>query len=124
MVTQRFWRKKRDAEEDDEEDSGNEGCQIVMKVVDGETIWRLQRDAKEDDEEDSDDEGFQIFVKMLDGKTITLDVSKHDTTGVIKSLIQEKEGIPMDQQCLIYADMQLELGLMLLDYNIKKESTL
>ena len=130
MVSQRFWRKTRDAVEDDEEDSGNEGCQIVMKVVDGETIWRLQRDAKEDDEEgsdeeDSDDEGFQILVEMLDGgKTITLDVSKHDTTGVVKSLIQKKEGIPTDQQCLIYAGMQLEHGLMLLDYNITKESTL
>ena len=63
-------------------------------------------------------------MKMLDGKTITLNVSKHDTIGVIKSLIQEQEGIPMDQQRLIYADMQLELGLMLLDYNIEKESTL
>ena len=125
MVIQRFWRKKRDAEEDDEDDSGNEGCQIVMKVVDGETIWRLQRDAKEDDEEGSDDEGFQIFVEMLDGgKTITLDVSKHDTTGVVKSLILKKEGIPTDQQCLIYAGMQLEHGMMLLDYNITKESTL
>ena len=70
------------------------------------------------------EEDFQVFVKMPDGKTITLDVSKHDTTGVIKSLIQEKEGIPTDRQRLIYADMQLELGLMLLDYNIEKESTL
>jgi len=88
-------------------------------------FWRKKRDAEEDDEEDSDEEDFQIFVEMLDGgKTITLDVSKHDTTGVVKSLIQKKEGIPTDQQCLIYADMQLEHGLMLLDYNITKESTL
>ena len=88
-------------------------------------FWRQKRAAEEDDEEDSDDEDFQIFVEMLGGgKTITLDVSKHDTTGVVKSLIQEKEGIPTDQQCLIYADMQLEHGMMLLDYNITKESTL
>ena len=66
----------------------------------------------------------QVFVKMPDGKTITLDVSKHDTTGVIKALIHHKEGIPMDRQCLIFADLQLELGLMLLDYDIKKETTL
>jgi hypothetical protein len=88
--------------------------------------WRKKLAAKKKPaaKEDSDDEDFQLFVKMQDGKTITLDVSKHDTTGAIKSLIQEKEGIPTDQQRLIYADMQLELGLMLLDYNIEKESTL
>ena len=104
-----------------------------MKVVDGKTIWQMQgatRDSDEEDDEDKDDEDesdeedFQIFVKMLDGKTITLKVTKHDTIGVIKSLILEKEGIPMDRQCLIFADLQLELGLMLLDYNIKKETTL
>lgn len=66
----------------------------------------------------------QIFVKTLTGKHITLEVDNQDRVDSIKSKIQDKEGIPSEQQRLIYSGKQLEDGNTLSDYSIHQDSTL
>lgn len=66
----------------------------------------------------------QIFLKSLTGRVILLEVEPTDTIYKIKEMIEEQEGIPIDQQRVIFGGKQLEDNMTLHDYGIINFSTL
>jgi ankyrin repeat protein len=66
----------------------------------------------------------QIFVKTITGRTITILVQATSTTALVKGLIEDREGVPADQQRLVFAGRLLDDGQTLADHNIQRESTL
>ena len=68
--------------------------------------------------------GMKVFVKTLTGKTISVDVEPDESIESVKAKIQEKEGVPVDQQRLIFDGKQLDSLKNLSDYDIDDDSTL
>ncbi|AYV84766.1 MAG: ubiquitin family protein [Hyperionvirus sp.] len=96
------------------------------------SVFRLQYDLGRGENDDNilyekiikNDTAINIFCKTVTGRTITLDVLPTSAVEEVKMLIRRIEGIPLEQQRVVYAGRQLEDGKVIGDYNIQRESTL
>jgi ubiquitin len=68
--------------------------------------------------------GMQLFVKTLTGKTVSIEVEEGESIEDVKAKIAEKEGIPPEQQRIIFGGQQLQDGKTIDDYNIGDDATL
>ena len=68
--------------------------------------------------------GMHVYVKTLTGKTISVEVEPDESVESLKAKIQEKEGVPIDQQRIIFDGKQLDSLKSLSDYDIDDDSTL
>ncbi|KAL7490754.1 hypothetical protein ACHAWT_000289 [Skeletonema menzelii] len=66
----------------------------------------------------------QLFVKTLTGKTVSIEVEEGESIEDVKAKIAEKEGIPAEQQRIIFGGQQLQDGKTIDDYNIGDDATL
>ncbi len=66
----------------------------------------------------------KIYVKTLTGKTLTFYVEPSDTILKVKLKVQDEEGIPPNEQKMVFAGKVLEHDRTLADYNINAESYL
>ena len=66
----------------------------------------------------------QIFVRNLSGKTITLEVDNSDTVESTKCKIEDKDGLPVNRQCLVYGGREMQNDKRLVEYHVRRASTL
>lgn len=101
-----------------------------LRIKKKEEVKEKEEDMKEEKKDRKEKEElhylscFQIFVRTFIGQTITLDVNNNDTIEVVKQKIQEREGIPLDRQSLIFEGKELENKDTLKECKIEKKSTL